>query len=118
MTSAVSPDLWPEMMGAGARQLLTPLRVWWRQSPLYRHRLKGQLADHLAFQPHDPCPARLEDAEALLRGRFRFHGRAVDVQGGVSALTLHSHPPRPRRSSLGASFHRPSRLAAIGRGHP
>ena len=86
MGSAIPLDLLPEMIGAGARRMLTPLRIQWRRSPLYRSKLKGQLADHIAFHPHDACPRRLEDADALLRGRFRFHGQTVDVMPGQSVF--------------------------------
>ncbi|HWF63825.1 MAG TPA: heparinase II/III family protein, partial [Rhizomicrobium sp.] len=81
-------SLLPEMMEAGARRMLTPLRVWWRRNWFYRRLLKGPLTDHIAFQPHDACSRRLEDADALLRGRFRFHGEVVDVPKGVSVFDL------------------------------
>lgn len=83
-----SLSLLPEMMEAGARQAATPLRVAWRRSWLCRRGLKGQLADHFAFQPHDPLPRKLEDADALLRGRFKFHGQARDVPAGQSVFDL------------------------------
>ena len=86
---SVAPlSLLPEMMEAGARQALTPLRVGWRRSWLCRRSLKGPLADHFAFQPHDPLPRRLEDADSLLRWRFRFHGQTLEVPSGQSAFDM------------------------------
>ena len=85
---AVPLNLLPEMMSAGARSILAPLRIGWRRSWFYRRKLKGQLADHLTFHPHDASPRRLEDADALLRGRFRFHGQAMDVAAGQSVFDL------------------------------
>ena len=101
MTSAVPLGLLPEMIGAGARRASAPLRVWWRRSPFYRRKLKGQLSDHLAFHPHDALPRKLEDADALLRGRFRFHGETVDVPAGQSVFDLKS-PSRQWLDALNA----------------
>ena len=64
-----------------------PLRVWWRRTWFYRRLLKGPLADRIVFHPYDALPRRLEDADALLRGRFRFHGDTVDVHDGVRSST-------------------------------
>jgi uncharacterized heparinase superfamily protein len=88
MGRAVPVSLAPEMMKEGAWRLLAPLRIAGRRSWFYRRRLKGPLADHFAFQPHDPLPRKLEDADALLRGRFRFHGQSVDVPGGQSIFDI------------------------------
>ena len=88
MSGAVPLNLLPEVMGAGARRLLTPLRIGWRGSWLYRRRLKGQLSDHIVFHPHDALPRKLEEADALLRGRFRFCGDMVDVPPGQSVFDL------------------------------
>lgn len=85
--------LLPELFQAGLRRVATPLRVWWRRNPVYRHLLKGQLADHIVFHPWDAAPRRLEEADSLLRGRFRFHGISVDVPDGVSVFDL--PPPTP-----------------------
>jgi uncharacterized heparinase superfamily protein len=80
--------LLPELIPAGVRRLATPLRVWWRGSWLYHRFLKGQLADHIVFHPWDALPRRLEEADSLLRGRFRFYGQTVDVPDGVSVFDL------------------------------
>ncbi|MCP5410932.1 MAG: heparinase II/III family protein [Alphaproteobacteria bacterium] len=70
------------------------MRVAWRGGWVYRRFLKGQLADHIVFYPWDAAPRRLEDADSLLRGRFRFHGQVVDVPAGVSVFDL----PPPNRA--------------------
>jgi uncharacterized heparinase superfamily protein len=85
------------MIGAAWRRALAPLRVAWRGSWFYRRLLKGQLADHIVFHPHDAMPRRLEDADALLRGRFRFYGQTVDVRG----TSVFDAPP-PSRAWLEA----------------
>jgi uncharacterized heparinase superfamily protein len=79
---AVPYRLLPEMASAVVRRVLAPLRVASRRSWFYRRLLKGALADHFVFHPHDALPRKLEDADALLRGRFRFHGHSVDVTTG------------------------------------
>ena len=66
----------PDMIGAGATRAAAPLRVALRRNWFYRRLLKGQLADSIAFHPYDALPRRLEEADALLRGRFRFHGES------------------------------------------
>lgn len=80
--------LLPDLGRAAARRLATPLRVWWRGNWFYRRLLQGQLADHIVFHPWDAAPRRLEEADSLLRGRFRFHGAQVDVPEGVSVFDL------------------------------
>jgi uncharacterized heparinase superfamily protein len=80
--------LLPDMFRAAAWRALAPARGWLRRTPLYRHMLKGRLADHIAFHPWDAAPRRLEEADSLLRGRFRFHGLSVDVPDGVSVFDL------------------------------
>ncbi|MBS0278651.1 MAG: heparinase II/III family protein [Proteobacteria bacterium] len=60
---------------------MTPLRVMWRRNWLYRRLLTGKLPDHIVFYPYDALPRRLEDADAMLRGRFRFAGEAVEADG-------------------------------------
>ena len=80
--------LLPELARAGIRRVATPVRVLWRQSWVYRRFLKGQLADHIVFHPWDALPRRLEEADSLLRGRFRFYGQTVDVPDGVSVFDI------------------------------
>ena len=80
--------LLPELIRAGIRRGLTPFNVWWRRGWIYRRFLKGPLADHIVFHPWDALPRRLEEADSLLRGRFRFHGQTVEVPDGVSVFDL------------------------------
>ena len=86
--------LLPELLRAGVRRAATPLRVGWRRGWVYRRLLAGPLADHIVFYPWDAAPRRLEDADNLLRGRFRFHGAMVDVPEGISVFDL----PPPNRA--------------------
>ncbi|HVV26663.1 MAG TPA: heparinase II/III family protein [Rhizomicrobium sp.] len=80
--------LMPELTRAALRRACAPLRIWWRSNWLYRRLLTGPLADHIVFHPWDALPRRLEDADSLLRGRFRFQGQAVDVPDGVSIFDV------------------------------
>jgi uncharacterized heparinase superfamily protein len=87
--------LLPELAGAGAFRVLTPLRVVWRGNWFYRRLfLQGPLTDHFAHHPYDALPRRLEDADGLLRGRFRFHGETVEAREGVSIFDI--PPPSPQ----------------------
>jgi uncharacterized heparinase superfamily protein len=86
MRAAVPLNLLPEMIQAGAWRVLAPVRVWMRRNWFYRRLLRGPLADHFDFHPHDSRPRRLEDADALLRGRFRFAGEMLDVPQGASVF--------------------------------
>ncbi len=85
--------LLPDVLRAISWRALAPARVGLRRNPLYRHLLKGRLADHIAFHPWDGAPRRLEEADSLLRGRFRFDGISLDVPDGVSVFDL--PPPAP-----------------------
>ncbi|MBU6442932.1 MAG: heparinase II/III family protein [Alphaproteobacteria bacterium] len=72
----------PEIVRATLRQLMAPLRVAWRRNWFYRRLLKGRLSDRILYHPNDSLPRRLEEADALLRGRFRFADASVDVTEG------------------------------------
>jgi uncharacterized heparinase superfamily protein len=74
--------LFPEALAAALWRLFAGWRRWLRRTWLYRRLLKGALADRIAFHPYDALPRRLEDADALLRGRFRFHGEMVEAKDG------------------------------------
>jgi len=69
-------------MRALLRRAMSPLRVFWRRNWFYRRLLKGRMPDRVQFHPYDALPRRLEDADALLRGRFRFAGQSLDVRQG------------------------------------
>jgi len=93
MRAAVPLNLLPETIQASAWRAVTPVRVWMRRNWFYRRLLRGPLADHIGFHPHDSRPRRLEDADALLRGRFRFAGETADVPPGASVF---DQPPPSR----------------------
>jgi uncharacterized heparinase superfamily protein len=63
-------------------RLLAPLRIAVRRSRLYRLGLKGPLPDRIAYHPSDSLPRRLDEADALLRGRFRFAGQTLEIREG------------------------------------
>jgi uncharacterized heparinase superfamily protein len=96
---AVPLNLLPELMQAGARRALAPFRIWIRRNWFYRRLLRGPLPDRILFNPHDARPRRLEDADALLRGRFRFGGEQVDVPDGMSVFDVKS-PSQAWQESL------------------
>jgi uncharacterized heparinase superfamily protein len=75
-------SLLAETLRAMVRRAATPLRVAWRRSWLYRRFLKGKMPDRILFYPVDTVPKRLEEADSLLKGRFRFAGETVDVKEG------------------------------------
>ena len=72
----------PELLRAALWRSLRGFRGWYRRTWVYRRFLTGPLSDRILFHPYDALPRRLEDADALLRGRFRFHGKTVEVKEG------------------------------------
>lgn len=74
--------LLPEMLGAARVRAMQGPRVLWRRSWFYRRLLRGPLADRVVFHPYDAMPRRLEDADALLHGKFRFNGETVEIRDG------------------------------------
>jgi uncharacterized heparinase superfamily protein len=74
--------LLPELMRAMLRRAMRGPRVMWRRSWFYRRLLKGPLTDRIVFHPYDALPRRLEDADAVLHGKFRFNGEMVEVIEG------------------------------------
>ncbi len=75
-------NLLPEIVRALMRRVLRPWRVAWRRNRFYRWLLKGKMPDRVLYYPQDALPRRLEDADAMLRGRFRFAGDVVDIKEG------------------------------------
>ncbi len=92
--------LLPDLARAAATRALAPLRIALRRNWVYRRLLHGQLADHFAVQPYDALPRRLEDADALLRGRFRFHGEVVDIKDGAPIFDM-----KPPSAAWAAALH-------------
>jgi uncharacterized heparinase superfamily protein len=81
-----------EMLAALWRSAIAPLRRAWRRSWLYRLQLRGRMPDRIMVTPDDASPRRLEDADALLRGRFRFAGETVELKDG----SIFDRPPPSR----------------------
>ncbi|MBV9541665.1 MAG: heparinase II/III family protein, partial [Alphaproteobacteria bacterium] len=83
--SAIPPlSMFGELLRAIVWRVLKPIRVWYRRTWLYRSFLKGPLSDRILFHPYDAMPRKLEDADALLRGRFKFAGETVEVKDATS----------------------------------
>jgi len=74
--------LWPDATHMGLRRAIKPLAIWLRGGWLYRQTLSGPVPDHIHFHPHDPRTRRLDEADALMRGRFRFAGQTLEVREG------------------------------------
>ena len=72
--------LFPELLQVALWNAFGGMRRWYRRTWLYRRFLSGPLADRILFHPYDALPSRLEDAELLLRGRFRFAGHVFDAK--------------------------------------
>jgi uncharacterized heparinase superfamily protein len=101
------PDLW----NAAVRRALAPLRVAMRRSWLYRQFLKGRMPDRIRHQPLDVLPRRLDDADALLKGRFRYAGATIELKQG----SIFDHPaPTPGWAAALHGFDWLSALAAAG----
>src|SRR5215469_11019954 len=75
-------SLLPELLRAMLYRAMCGPRVAWRRNWFYRRLLKGQLTDRIVFHPYDALPRRLDDADALLHGKFRFNGEMVEVKDG------------------------------------
>lgn len=112
MKANATLPLLPDLIRAAAFRAMTPLRVGLRANWFYRRLLQGQLADHFTVQPYDALPRRLEDADALLRGRFRFHGETVDVKEGQSVFD--AVPPSPQWQAALHGFDWLGALSAAG----
>lgn len=104
--------LLPQAAGRALWRLFAGLRRWLRGTWLYRRLLKGALADRIAFHPYDALPRKLEDADALLRGRFRFHGEIVEPKEG--SIFDHKPPTREWAEALNAFVWLPPLSAAGG----
>ncbi|HVU21739.1 MAG TPA: heparinase II/III family protein [Rhizomicrobium sp.] len=85
-------SLLPELLRAMLHRAMRGPRVAWRRTWFYRRLLKGQLTDRIVFHPYDALPRRLDDADALLHGKFRFNGELVEVKDG----SIFDKPPPSR----------------------
>lgn len=71
----------PKILRVWIAHAFGAFRVFWRRNWFYRRLLKGKMPDRILFHPYDALPRNLEDADALLRGRFRFAGETVNADG-------------------------------------
>src|SRR5258708_35991968 len=74
--------LYPELLRAAIWKFFAGTRIWYRGTWLYRRFWTGPLADRVLFHPYAALPRRLEDADALLRGRFRLAGQILEATNG------------------------------------
>ena len=74
--------LWPEALAKTVWRMFEPLLHRLRRSWIYRQTLRGPMSDRVAFQPPDPRARKLDEADAYMRRRFRFAGRAIEVGKG------------------------------------
>src|SRR6185437_3004427 len=73
-----------ELIVALWHKAIAPFRIFVRASWPYRLSLRGRMPDRIVIHPLDVVPRRLEDADAILRGKFRFAGETVEAKQGTS----------------------------------
>ena len=78
--SAVS--LLPEAAQIAVERGFDALAIQLRQTWLYRRTLTGPVPDRIHMYTDDHRVRVLQDADALMRGRFRLAGHAVDIRQG------------------------------------
>src|SRR5258707_1100840 len=71
--------LWPNAARMALRYAFMPVAIWLRGSWLYRQTLHGPVPERIEFYPDDPRTRRFDDADAFMRGRFRFAGQVLEV---------------------------------------
>jgi uncharacterized heparinase superfamily protein len=81
--------LWPHAAQVGLARAFRPLAIWLRAGWLYRQTLGGPVPDDIHFHPDDPRTRRLDEADAFMRGRFRFAGQTLQVREG----SIFDQPP-------------------------
>ncbi len=74
--------LWPEALRARLRKAWLTVVHRFRAGWLYRQSFRGPVPDRILFHPDDPRARRLEQADALMRGRFRLGGQRLDIREG------------------------------------
>jgi uncharacterized heparinase superfamily protein len=104
--------LLPEALKVAAWRATGRLRRWVRRTWLYRRLLSGPLADHIVYSPVDTQPRRLDDAEALLRGKFKFQGEVADA--GERSIFDRPAPSAEWREALHGFVWLPPLAAANG----
>jgi uncharacterized heparinase superfamily protein len=76
--SALLADAARVVCALGCKAAAARIRGSW----LYRQTLGGPVAERIAAYPDDLRPRVLQDADSLMRGRFRLGGQAVDIREG------------------------------------
>ena len=105
-------DLLPEALKEAIWRASGRGRGWVRSTWLYRRLLGGPLADHIVYNPTDPLPRKLDDAEALLRGKFKFQGEVAEA--GDRSIFDRAGPSVEWREALHAFAWLPPLSAAGG----
>jgi len=81
----------PEATRVAVEATFDSMAVWLRHTWLYRLTLYGPIPRGIRFYLEDPRLRSLEDAEALMHGRFRMAGQTFDVkEGSIFDCTLTS----------------------------
>jgi uncharacterized heparinase superfamily protein len=75
-------SLLPEATRVAIDRGLDGLAILLRRSSLYRQTLKGPVAERIHAYTDDHRVRVLQDADALMRGRFRLAGHTVDIRQG------------------------------------
>jgi uncharacterized heparinase superfamily protein len=101
----------PEIFRVWLSCAIAPLRVIWRRNWFYRRLLAGKLPDRILFHPYDALPRKLEDADLLLRGRFRFAGETVEAKSGGSIFDQSASSPLWNRALQGFAWLPPLAMA-------
>jgi uncharacterized heparinase superfamily protein len=91
--------LWPDAVRMALRHAFRPVAVWLRGGWLYRQTFRGPVSERIHFYPRDPRTQRLDDADAFMRGRFRFAGQVLEVRDG----SIFDQPPPSE--SFAAALH-------------
>lgn len=74
--------LWRDALGAATQRAMGPVLAALRSGWVYRQTLYGPVPDRIAVQPNDPRPRRLDEADAMFKGRFRLGGKTIDARNG------------------------------------
>jgi uncharacterized heparinase superfamily protein len=75
---ASARELLPHAARVALARGLRALAIRLRRTGLYRKSLAGPVPERIHFHTDDHRPRVLQDADALMRGRFRLGGYSVD----------------------------------------
>lgn len=74
---------WRDLLESALQSQWQGVKEFWRANALYRLTLNGPMPDRLTLAPEDFQAQRLEDADAMFRGRFRLPGGTVVIAEGA-----------------------------------